>query len=106
MSHLAASQSSSLRHAHRAAGQAAALAAMLEEGRPFTEIAQQVLAARGSLDALLVRVLEEELTACLPGDEQRAVVVRLLRAAVGQSGLLSMADHATEVESDPGCIHP
>ena len=50
-----------VRHAQRATGQTAALAAMIASGRPFSEVAQQVLAARGSLDSLLVRLVELEL---------------------------------------------
>lgn len=80
-------QSSAIRHAHRTAGQVAALAAMLDEGKPFSSVAQQILAARGSLDGLLLRVLEDALRACVPADPQRGEVVRLLQAAVGQSGL-------------------
>jgi DNA-binding FrmR family transcriptional regulator len=45
-----------VRHAQRASGQVTALAGMIDAGRPFPEIAQQVLASRGSLDSLLVRL--------------------------------------------------
>jgi DNA-binding FrmR family transcriptional regulator len=74
-----------VRHAQRATGQTAALAAMIASGRPFTEVAQQVLAARGSLDSLLVRLVELELRDCLPGRKVRDEVDGLLRAALGRS---------------------
>ncbi len=74
-----------VRHAQRAAGQTAALAAIIASGRPFSEVAQQVLAARGSLDALLVRLVELELCDCLPGREIRDEVDELLRTALGRS---------------------
>ena len=47
-----------VRHAQRAAGQAAALASMIAGGRSFGEVALQVLAVRGSFDSLLMRLLE------------------------------------------------
>lgn len=50
-------------HARRATGQVAALASMIEEDRPFSEVAQQILAARGSIDSLLVRLGVLELRA-------------------------------------------
>lgn len=74
-----------VRHAQRAAGQTAALAAMIASGRPFTEVAQQVLAAQGSLDSLLVRLVELELRDCLPGREVRDEVDGLLRTALGRT---------------------
>lgn len=80
-----------LLHARRAAGQAGALAAMIEAGRPFADVAQQLLAARGSLDALLERLLERELDRCLPTDELRETVARLIHAAAGQHGLVGVA---------------
>jgi len=36
---------------------------MIEELRAFREAAQQILAARGSLDSLLVRLVELEISA-------------------------------------------
>lgn len=74
-----------VRHAQRVTGQTAALAAMIVSGRPFTDVAQQVLAARGSLDALLVRLVELELRDCLPGREMRDEVDGLLRTALGRT---------------------
>ena len=70
-------------HARRAAGQTGALAEMITDGRSFAEVAQQLLAARGSLDALLIRLVGLELDACLTDRPQRADVEALLRAALG-----------------------
>lgn len=72
-----------VRHAQRASGQALALASMIAGDRPFAEVAQQVLAARGSLDALLVRLVELELADCVPNRACRTQVDELLRAALG-----------------------
>ena len=72
-------------HARRATGQVAALASMIEEDRPFSEVAQQILAARGSLDSLLVRLVVLELRDCVPGQEARLEVDGLLRTALGRS---------------------
>lgn len=70
------------RHAQRAAGQVAALAAMIRASEPFAEVAQQLLAARGSLDSLLVRLVELELSDCLPTGRTREEVDGLLRTAL------------------------
>lgn len=72
-------------HARRATGQVAAVAAMIQEDRPFSEVAQQILAARGSLDSLLVRLVELELRDCVPGQETRLEVDGLLRAMLGRA---------------------
>ena len=77
-------RSAAVRHAQRASGQAAALPPMIAAGQPFPEVAQQLLAARGSLDSLLVRLVELELVERLP-DHDRAEVDRLLRTALGRS---------------------
>ena len=73
-----------IRHAQRASGQVAALAGMISAGRPFPEVAQQLLAARGSLDSLLVRLVEVELEDCLPAADTRVEVDDLLRTALGR----------------------
>ena len=81
-------------HARRATGQVAAVASMIEEDRPFGEVAQQILAARGSLDSLLVRLVELELRDCVPGREARLEVDGLLRTVLGRaapSGIRSAA---------------
>ena len=73
-----------VRHAQRAAGQAAALASMIAGGRPFGEVALQVLAVRGSCDSLLMRLLELELDACLPAADKRDEIGELVAAALGR----------------------
>lgn len=74
-----------VRHAQRAGGQVSALAGMIAGGEPFPEIAQQLLAARGSLDSLLVRLIDIELGDCLPSREVHDEVDGLLRAALGRA---------------------
>lgn len=76
------------RHAQRASGQVAALASVITARRPFSEIAQQLLAARGSLDSLLVRLVEIELRECMPASDAREEVDDLLRTALGRSATL------------------
>ncbi|MBI3747300.1 MAG: metal-sensing transcriptional repressor [Chloroflexi bacterium] len=80
-----ADRSAAIRHAQRASGQLAALAPMIAASQPFPQVAQQLLAARGSLDSLLVRLVELELHDCLPSREARAEVDGLLRTALGRS---------------------
>ena len=74
-----------VRQAQRASGQVAALARMISAVRPFPEIAQQLLAARGSLDSLLVRLVEIELQDRLPHGVARNEVDDLLRTALGRT---------------------
>jgi DNA-binding FrmR family transcriptional regulator len=71
-------------HARRVSGQVAALAAMIGEGRRLPVIAQQVVAARASLDSLLLRLVEIELHDCLPSPAARDEVDGVLRAALGR----------------------
>lgn len=73
-----------VRHAQRAGGQVHALAGMITARRPFAEVAQQLLAARGSLDSLLVRLVEIALDECLPSADARDEVDDLLRTALGR----------------------
>ena len=69
-------------HARRAAGQAGAVAEMVRAQAPFPSVVQQVLATRGSLDALLVRLAEAEIGRELQlPDEQRVPVERVMRSA-------------------------
>lgn len=93
-----ADRSAAVRHAQRASGQLAALAPMIAASQPFPEVAQQLLAARGSLDSLLVRLVELELHDCLPSREARAEVDGLLRTALGRNashrGSLAMRSRA------------
>jgi hypothetical protein len=58
---------------------------MITEDRPFADVVQQVLAARGSLDALLVRLVELQLRDCVSSTELRDEVDGLLRTALGRS---------------------
>ncbi|MEK6720081.1 MAG: metal-sensing transcriptional repressor [Chloroflexota bacterium] len=74
-----------VRHAQRASGQVGALAGMVAAGDPFPAIAQQIQAARGSLESLLVRLVELELDGCLPTREVREEVDGLLRTAFGHT---------------------
>ena len=76
-------QSAAVRHARRASGQVTALAARIAAGQPFLQVAQQLLAARGSLDSLLVRLVELELYECVPRADARNDVGWLLRTALG-----------------------
>ena len=77
-------RSAALRHSRRVTGQVAGLTAMIANNTPFTELAQQLLAARGSLDSLLVRLVALELRECVPELEARHEVGELLRAALGR----------------------
>ena len=72
------------RHAQRASGQVGALAGMIAGAEPFPNVAQQLLAARASLDSLLVRLVELELGDCLPSQEVRDEVDGLLRTVLGR----------------------
>jgi hypothetical protein len=58
---------------------------MIAGADPFPEIAQQLLAARGSIDSLLVRLVELELGDRLPSQQMRDDVDGLLRTALGRS---------------------
>ena len=78
-------RAAAVRHALRVAGQTSALASMIQDGRPYGEVVQQLLAARGSLDSLLVRLLEIELDGNLPKAE-RTLVRALVCPALGRRG--------------------
>ena len=82
---LAGDRGAAVRHAQRVNGQVAALAGMIAAAHRFPDIAQQLLAARGSLDSLLVRLVELELSDCLPTGEVREEVDGLLRTALGRA---------------------
>jgi len=58
---------------------------MISASKPFSEVAQQLLAARGSLDSLLVRLVELELRTCLPNSDVQEEVDGLIRTALGRS---------------------
>jgi DNA-binding FrmR family transcriptional regulator len=77
-------RAAAVRHAQRAGGQIAALAPMIAARQPFPQVAQQLLAARASLDSLLVRLVELEMRDCVPNREARDEVHGLLRTALGR----------------------
>ena len=77
-------RAAAVRHARRLSGQVSALETMIATGRPIADLAQQVVAARASLDALLVRLIVLELKACPAGEDGRPAVDRLVRLALGQ----------------------
>ena len=79
-------QAAAIRHARRLTGQVGALSEMIAVGRPISDLAQQVVAARASLDALLIRLIVLELDACPEGEDERPTVDRLVRLALGQRG--------------------
>ena len=84
-------RAAAVRHAQRASGQLAALGPMIVAGRPFPEVVQQLLAARGSLDSLLLRLVEIELHDCVPTSSARREVDELLRTALGRNAPLRRA---------------
>lgn len=86
MSMITRERGAAVRHAQRAAGQAFAITTMLTEERRFAEVAQQLLAARGSLDSLLVRLVELELESRVPNAQARSEIDGLLRSALGRTG--------------------
>ena len=95
----ASDRAAAVRHVQRASGQVAALAGMITTPRPFAEVAQQLLAARGSLDSLLVRLVEIELDDCVPAADTRGEVDELLRTALGRSAPVRATrrrQHATD----------
>jgi DNA-binding FrmR family transcriptional regulator len=96
---IAIERAAAVRHAQRAAGQASAVASMIVERRPFADIAQQLLAARGSLDSLLVRLIELELQECVPNPTARGKVDGLMRSALGHTGASRHAARSPTSES-------
>jgi DNA-binding FrmR family transcriptional regulator len=73
-------------HALRAAGQAAAVSQMIRRGSDYESIVQQLHATRGSLDSLLVRLVEREMAGIdhsAAGSENQ--VARVLRSAFDRS---------------------
>jgi DNA-binding FrmR family transcriptional regulator len=78
-------RAAAVRHAQRVSGQVAALAPMIAASQPFPAAAQQLLAARGSLESLLVRLVELELRNCLPDGDVPDEVDGLIRTALGRN---------------------
>jgi DNA-binding FrmR family transcriptional regulator len=77
-------RAAAIRHARRLCGQVAALPTMIDTDRPLADLAQQVVAARASLDALLLRLIGLELDRAPETRGARVEIDRLLRLALGQ----------------------
>lgn len=58
---------------------------MIRTGAPFEDVAQQLLATRGSLDALLLRLVEQELTRRDDSFVESERVAHVLRTAFHRS---------------------
>ena len=80
-----------IRHAHRATGQVAAVASLIGSGRSCAAVSQPLLAARGSLDSLLVRLIAIELGNCVPNAQARDDVDGLLRTALGRGAHVGLS---------------
>lgn len=78
-------RAAAVRHARRVCGQVGSLPTMIAAERPLADVAQQVVAARASLDALLVRLIDLELDRSPQTRPVRVEVDRLLRLALGQA---------------------
>lgn len=72
------------RRGQRAADQVTALAGMIQARERFTDVAQQLPAARGSLDSLLARLVELGAQDGLPTGSTREEADGLLRTALGR----------------------
>lgn len=81
-----ANEAAVLAHALRAAGQGANVAQMVRTGARFEDVAQQLLATRGSFDALLLRLVERELTRRDESAADTERVVHVLRTAFHRPG--------------------
>jgi DNA-binding FrmR family transcriptional regulator len=86
-----------VRHARRVCGQIGSLPAMIAAERPLADLAQQVVAARASLDALLVRLIDLEVDRSPEIGLARGEVDRLLRLALGQACRRPIARSGTRV---------
>jgi len=96
-----------VRHAQRASGQVAAVAEMIGMSQPFGQVVQQLLAARGSLDSLLMRLIGLELRVYVPSREARDEVDGLLRTALGRNAPNRSGDRARrERSAQPSNAHP
>jgi hypothetical protein len=73
---------------------------MIAAGQPFPEIAQQLAAARGSLDSLLIRLVDLEILGAFPNCEVRAEVDGLLRTALGRRAAGRPARRLARHEAD------
>ena len=97
----AADRDAAIRHVLRASGQVTALAGMISARRPFAGVAQQLLAARGSLDSLLVRLVELELDDCLPAADTRNEIDDTLRTALGRNAPLRATRRRPQTAPSP-----
>jgi DNA-binding FrmR family transcriptional regulator len=66
-------------------GQIGSLPAMIAAERPLADLAQQVVAARASLDALILRQIDLEVDRSPETRPARGEIDRLLRLALGQA---------------------
>lgn len=79
-------------HARRLSGQVAALPTMIAANRSLEDVAQQIIAARGSLDALLLRLILLDLLSSTATPRARADVQRCFRLGLGR-GRAELRDH-------------
>jgi DNA-binding FrmR family transcriptional regulator len=79
-------QAAVIRHARRASGQTAAIAPMIEADLPFSAVVQHLLAARGWLDSLLMRLVELNLSDRIGDPEDCVAITRMLETAILRSG--------------------
>jgi DNA-binding FrmR family transcriptional regulator len=98
---------SALAHANRAAGQATAVAEMVRTGKPLSAVVQQLLAAQGSLDALLLRLIQEEVDRQVLADALPTDVRRLLGPVLCRSRSPSRRGRPpTRPNTPPHAIQP
>lgn len=87
-----------IRHARRVSGQVAAIGPMIEGDRPFNDVVQQLLAARSSLDSLLVRLVELRLHDRIGDPDDCAAITRMLESAFLRSGRARRSLRSAESE--------
>jgi DNA-binding FrmR family transcriptional regulator len=87
-------RTAAVHHARRLTGQVAALPTMIAANRSLEDIAQQIVAARGSLDALLLRLILLDLLASPATPKARVDVERGLRLGLGRRRAESRAHRA------------
>lgn len=88
-------RTAAVHHARRLTGQVAALPAMIAANRSLEDLAQQIVAARGSLDALLLRLILLDLLASTATPQMREDVERCLRLGLGRQRAESRADRGS-----------
>lgn len=87
-------RTAAVHHARRLTGQVASLPTMIAANRSLDDVAQQIVAARGSLDALLLRLILLDLLASTATPRARADVERCLRLGLGRRRAESGAQRA------------